>query len=163
MGLHQEKAIRLNIGCGKQLIEGWINIDLIESADLVADVKNIPLPDNYADEAMAIHVLEHCYRWEAPDVLKEWKRLLKPGALMAVEVPDIVKCCKAVIRNAPPRMGLWGLYGDPNYKEPLMIHRWAWSGEELAMEMKKAGFSRVRICQPKFHKPSRDVRVEGFA
>lgn len=155
--------MRLNIGAGGKRIEGWISIDVAGEPDINADVRSLPLPDAYADEAMAIHVLEHLYRWEALDALREWRRVLKPGALLAVEVPDLLKVCQNVLAGADARMGQWGLFGDPGYREPLMCHRWCYTATELIELMREAGFSKVKQKTPQFHKPNRDMRIEGRA
>ena len=95
--------------------------------------------------------------------LAEWRRVLKPRGLLVLELPDLLKCCRAVLRFDPPRLGLWGLFGDPNYENPLMCHRWGWSESELRGELITAGFSSVRFKEPKFHKPCRDMRAEARA
>lgn len=161
--VHPVEAVRLNIGAGGKVIEGWRSVDLAGDPDIRADVRELPLPDGYADEAMAIHVLEHLYRWDAPAALAEWRRVLKPGGRMAVEVPDIVKCCQNVLNNLGDRKGVWGLFGDPSYQEELMVHRWCWSAHELVEAMKAAGFRKVRVKEPQFHRKDRDMRVEGLA
>lgn len=163
LGLHPGQAVRLNLGAGNKRIEGWASVDLAGEPDIRADVREIPVPDGYADEAMAIHVLEHLYRWDAPAALKEWHRILKPGGLMAIEVPDLIKSCQNVLARRGDRMGVWGLFGDPGYCDPLMVHRWAWTAEELTAELKAAGFRRIKVCTPHFHKKARDMRIEAHA
>ena len=163
MAVHPEQAVRLNIGAGGKVIEGWKSVDLAGDPDIRADVRAIPVPDASVDEAMAIHVLEHLYRWEAPDALREWHRIMKPGGLMAIEVPDLMACCQHVLAHRGERMGAWGLYGDPGYREPLMVHRWGWTDDELIAEMRAAGFTKVRRAIPQFHKKARDMRIEGRA
>lgn len=163
MELHQDAPVRLNIGAGGKVIEGWLSIDLAGEPDIRSDVRELPLPDGYADEAMAIHVLEHLFRWDVPAALLEWRRVLKPGGMLAIEVPDLIKCCKNVLAGAGERMGIWGLCGDPGYRDPLMVHKWVWSAEELTAELKAAGFTKVRIREPQFHKKARDMRIEARA
>lgn len=163
MGIHPPQAVRLNLGAGHKKIEGWTSVDLAGDPDVRADVLALPFPDGYADEIMAIHLLEHLYRWDAPGALCEWKRVLKPGGKLILELPDLLKSCRNVLKSADLRMGVWGLYGDPGYREPLMVHRWGWTADELKAEMKSAGFSSVKVKPPQFHKVMRDMRLEAVA
>lgn len=162
MELPTRPPLRLNLGSGGKTVEGFTNVDVAGDPDIVADVRCIPLPDDTVDEAMAIHVLEHLSRWDAPKALAEWHRVLKPGGRLIVEVPDLLKCCAAIIAGLSDRMGLWGLFGDPVYQSELMIHRWAYTPDELIAEFRAAGFRKVRLYNAQFHKPQRDMRVEGL-
>jgi len=76
-----KSGIKLNLGCGKYVLDGWVNVDAATSPqaprppELLCDVKSISLPDECATEVMAIHLWEHLYRWECEDVIAEWRRL----------------------------------------------------------------------------------------
>lgn len=154
--------MRLNLGAGGKVIEGWTSVDLAGEPDIRADVRKLPLADQSVDEAMAIHVVEHLYRWEVRAALAEWHRVLKPRGRLILELPDLIKCCRAVVDGASARFGVWGLYGDPGYEEPLMVHRWGWRAEELAAELRAVGFQRVDVNLPvEFHKKARDMRIEA--
>src|SRR5690606_40626940 len=155
--------IRLNIGAGNKVLEGYIAVGLEPQHDVISDVRALPLPDDYADEAICIHVLEHLERWEAPGALREWRRVLKPGGLLVLELPDLLKCCRNVLAGRDVRRGLWGLYGDPGHRDPLMIHRWGWTPSELIAELKEAGFTKVRHRDPQYHgkRNYRDMRIEA--
>jgi predicted SAM-dependent methyltransferase len=54
---------KLNLGCGKEILEGYTNLDAIklEGTDVVYDLNKFPYPfaDNYFDEILAKSVLEH--------------------------------------------------------------------------------------------------------
>jgi predicted SAM-dependent methyltransferase len=86
---------------------------------------------------MAIHLFEHLYRWEVEGALREWGRLLQPGGLLILELPDLVKCCKNYLEGRmrggknPDQLARWGIYGDPRSGNPYMNHRWGYSPDEL--------------------------------
>ena len=162
MELHQEPSIRLNLGAGAMVVDGWLSVGLDDAHDIKTDLRALPLPDDHADEAMAIHVFEHFYRWEAEAVLLEWRRVLKPGAKLILELPELLRCCRNVLEGSAVRRSLWGLYGDPGYEDPLMVHRWCWSEEELKEVLRGAGFRRIKVMLPQWHgrKSLRDIRVE---
>lgn len=131
--------------------------------DIECDIRAIPLPDNYADEARAIHVIEHFYAWEALDVLKEWVRVIKPGAPLAIECPCLDKVLMlAQVPSMPPQYVHWALYGDPRYKEPAMTHKWAYTQRQLLRVMTDAGLVDLRPEPARFHVPIRDMRIVGF-
>lgn len=155
---------RLNIGAGKKRFQGWVSLDIDGNADINSDVRKIDLPDACLDEAMAIHVLEHIHRWEAPDALREWYRLLKPGGKLILELPDFAKCCKNVVRGLPENMGRQGIFGDRSLKNPLMMHAWGWTPEEVDEELRLAGFIKIRQAPTQHHgkRQDRDMRLEAL-
>jgi len=162
--------MKLNLGCGRHVLEGWTNIDVQTSPharcapEILCDLKTIPLPDACAEEAMAIHVFEHFYFWEIPSVLHEWRRLLQPGGRLVLELPNLIKCCQNVIDGKmkggkdPHQLGMWGLYGDPREEDPYMVHRWGWSPVTLKAMLESHGFTQVREEPTKWHPAGRDHR-----
>ena len=89
---------RMNWGCGPVAPYGWINSD-IEAApgvQIVADIANgLPLPDDDLDYIVSIHVLpEIPYRGLDP-ALKELRRVLKPGGVLRLSLPDMDKAIDA--------------------------------------------------------------------
>lgn len=151
--------MKLNLGCGCKKIEGYIGVD-IKEADVVADVRKLPFPDGAADEVMAIHVCEHFYVHEILGVIKEWRRVLKDGGRMVLELPCLDKVLYHFFEGGPENMTLWPLYGDPRTHkdgEPA-LHKWAWSRARFAEMLKAAGLREIREEQPHFHQPSRDMR-----
>ena len=164
MELHSEPPVRLNIGAGKKRPEGFTNLGLHPDHDIVSDIRTLPLPDDSVDEAMAIHVLEHVNRWEAPAMLAEWLRVLKPGAMIGIELPELFRCCRAILAGAPPNEGLQGLFGEWQLQDETMLHKHAYSEAELRDELEKAGFVNIRFVRPHFHgrRENRDMRAEAF-
>src|SRR5690606_36093583 len=118
--------MKVNVCSGRHVLPGWVNVDVVVSThkkakgppEILADMRKIPLPDNSADELMCIHGIEHVVPWEAKKALLEWRRILKPGGLLVIECPDLLKCCKNLIAGFtlpgkhPDQYGMWGLYGD---------------------------------------------------
>jgi predicted SAM-dependent methyltransferase len=180
-GKKTEGKIKLNLGCGHRLMDGYINIDMpnnyidklknkYDKPDFEADITNLPYEDNYADEIIAIHVIEHFYYWEVEDVLKEWLRVLKPGGLLVLELPDLLKILyhfnKALSDlekvKLPLAKTLWALYGNDKYKDPNMVHKWAWFDVSLKDTLKKVGFIQTETKEPKYHFKARDMRIEAI-
>ena len=164
---------KLNLGCGKKILPGYVNVDITPrqgaKPDVECDVRNLHVfSDNYADEILSVHVIEHFYRWEVEAVLAEWVRVLKPGGTMILETPNLVTACRKLLEDpvnlADPdsRETMWPLYGDPGHKDPLMCHRWLFTPYSLARCMVKAGLSNIRQepAQFKMREP-RDMRIVG--
>ena len=100
--------------------------------------------------------------WDAPKVLAEWVRVLKPGAELVLECPCLEKIVKLFdVPNVPPYMTFWGLFGDPRLEDPLMIHKWCYTEGQLRRLMSQAGLVNVRGEHPRFHQPVRDMRIVG--
>jgi len=131
--------------------------------DIAADLFDLPLPDDFADKARAIHVIEHFQVWDAPKALAEWVRVLKPGGQLVLECPCLEKIIKLYdVPNIPPYMTFWGLYGDPRLEDPLMMHKWCFTERMLAGLMQEAGLVKLRPEPPRFHQPARDMRLVGY-
>src|SRR6516162_7107644 len=83
--------MKLNLGCGSQILEGWVNVDRIGKPDQVLDLETFPWPwpDNSADEILLNHVLEHL--GQQPDVfiaiMRELYRVCRDGATLQIRVP----------------------------------------------------------------------------
>ncbi|MGA2296552.1 MAG: glycosyltransferase [FCB group bacterium] len=87
----------LNLGCGQDVKEGFINIDLFSDDTRVVgmDIRNLVLPDNCADFILASDVLEHFSHRQVDAVLKEWARVLKPGGEIVIRCPSLKLQAKA--------------------------------------------------------------------
>lgn len=160
--------IRLNLGCGGKLWPGFINVDFPGNwsglkPDVECDIRHLPFPDNYADEVYSIHVIEHIYRWDTMATLKEWVRVLKPGGMLVLECPNLEKILhqfdKPVIDI---KMTLWGLYGNPSYREEAQVHKWCFCVDEIVQLIQHAGCEQVRVGTPEFHDWERDARYTGI-
>jgi hypothetical protein len=57
---------------------------------------------------------------------------------------------------------MWVFYGDPRWRDPLMVHRWGYTPKSLAQVMAQAGLVNIRQepAQFKLREP-RDMRIVG--
>lgn len=162
--------MKINIGCGPMVLDGWTNCDIQVSPkaprppEILCDVKSIPLEDECADVVMALHLLEHFYQWEAPAVVQEWRRLLKPGGKLILELPNLEAACRNLLKGMKDQMSMWPLYGDPGHKDPYMCHRWGYTPKTVTRFLKQQGFKKIQILKPQTHgrRANRDMRVEAI-
>lgn len=161
--------MRLNLGCGKMVLDGFVNIDIQQNPkakrplDILADVRNVPLQDECADEVHAYHVIEHFYRFDVDAAVAEWKRLLKDGGLLVLELPNIEACARNLLAGLDDQMCMWGFYGDPSHKDKFMCHPWGYTPKSIRQLLADGGFKDIRILPPQTHgrRVNRDMRVEA--
>lgn len=82
----------LNIGCGNIYHKSFINIDYSSDSSSVIQhdlSKGIPLSNDYIDFLYNSHILEHFSKNSAVELIKECHRVLKPGGIIRVVVPDL--------------------------------------------------------------------------
>jgi SAM-dependent methyltransferase len=92
----------LNLGCGNRLHPDWENRDLNPSAPGTKAVDLLrPLPWASAtfDGVYCSHVLEHLPRGKVPSILKEIRRILQPGGILRLVVPDLAGIARAYLQS----------------------------------------------------------------
>ena len=90
---------KLHLGCGKRLVSGWLNAD-IANADSVVDLASghLPWADSVFDAIVSQHVIEHLDLFEEViPLLRELRRVAKPGAELWLSCPDMEKICRAYL------------------------------------------------------------------
>jgi len=94
---------KLNLGCGQDYLEDYINCDSSKyiKTDMVFDLEDelgLPFRDNYAEEILIYHTLEHIRRFIP--LMKELNRICKKGAIIKIKTPFY---------------SAWGQYNDPTH------------------------------------------------
>lgn len=82
----------LNLGCGNRYHKTWTNVDFFADSDYVIAhnlLRGIPYPDSTFEVVYHSHVLEHFSRPHAVEFTKECWRVLKPGGIIRIAVPDL--------------------------------------------------------------------------
>lgn len=78
--------MRLNLGCSDALVRGYVNVDICEPAEVIADLsKRWPWADSSVEEIRAHDIIEHL-----PDkifTMNEAYRVLVPGGVLDIVVP----------------------------------------------------------------------------
>ncbi len=95
--MNQQATKYLNLGCGSRYHPDWINIDIASQGPGVIQhdlSQGIPLPDSTCDVVYHTAVLEHLRCSDAKKFLVECFRVLRPGGIIRVGVPDLEKICK---------------------------------------------------------------------
>ena len=170
--------MKINYGCGRQVTDGFYNIDAVlhpkapRAPELLhalrfhhdgSIVEKTPLPDGCADELFAAHIIEHFFAWEAPHVVAEWRRLLQPGGLLVLELPNLELAARNLLAGTKDQLCMWPLYGDPATRDPFMCHRWGYTRQSLEALLLQCGFDDVVHRPPQTHgaRTNRDMRLEA--
>lgn len=156
-----QTSVKLNLGCGSDVRPGYVNVDKFPASDgvLKADFPKLPFGEDFADEILLYHVLEHFGYADGLTLLQEIVRVLKPQGIARVEVPDMAWCCAQFLgapepdRYTDPKMdystghkwGLWAqaIWGDQHTDG--LFHKWGYTGHRLLHTMHHAGFAGVKI------------------
>ena len=143
---------RLNWGCGAGGEPGWINSDIKEGPgiDISCDIaEGLPLATDSIDYAVSIHALPEIPYPDLLPALRELRRVLRPGGVLRLSVPDLEKGIDAYRRGdrgyfLVPDEDMETLGGKLivqliwyGYSRTLFVHEFL---EELLV---KAGFARV--------------------
>lgn len=173
---------RVNVGCGATPTPGWINIDNSISVRLAAlpwlwpllpenqrifakaarDAKiragvatRLQLPDASADVVYSSHMMEHLDGPEAEAFLAEARRVLAPGGVIRLVLPNIRAMAEAYVEHgdadrfvAQTRMGTTRARGVRDWLKHVVYgprhHLWMYDGPSACRLLAKAGFAAVR-------------------
>lgn len=83
---------RLNVGCGHNVLPGWLNVDLEggrHGTTYMNALRPYPLPENSIDAVLCEHMIEHIPSESAHYLLNQCFRVLKPGSAIRVITPDL--------------------------------------------------------------------------
>lgn len=173
------QMVKLNLGSGFLALNDWINYDnsiLVKLNKLIpvkylakagllppmyltvkfANVKicnlkkGIPHKDSSVDCIYTSHFLEHLYRYQAIEILKECHRVLKPDGILRVSVPDVEKL-RSILNT--DHFCTWFYPEYLNMQKPTFMmlvkelflrhHKWMYDYWTMAKIINEAGFKRV--------------------
>jgi predicted SAM-dependent methyltransferase len=108
----------VNLGCGGRYHPDWVNFDLTPIGPAVRPanfIEGIPLADGGASCVYHSHVLEHLPLDVARRFLRECRRVLAPGGVIRVVVPDLEQTARDYLAVLDARRAGRGRAAD---------HRW---------------------------------------
>jgi predicted SAM-dependent methyltransferase len=91
---------KLNLGCGPDLRDGWDNADQLDyGGNDIVDMRQLRYGDENFDLVVCNHALQMLTYGELPGALGEIRRVLKPGGIVRIMVPDMLKAMAAFDRG----------------------------------------------------------------
>jgi SAM-dependent methyltransferase len=159
LGLDDEQAVgsrRIEIGSGPFAQPGFLHVDVDPGArhlEARAPAWQLPFSDDFAQEIVAIHSLEHVHPRLLVPTLREWRRVLAPGGRVRVHVPNAPELMASFQESPVERkwsiMGaLLGMYCGPHVARPEDFetgadHQLLLDVDVLAWAFGRAGFEDV--------------------
>jgi len=162
---HGQRDLLINLGAGDQGLPGWVNVDIFAAPGVTCRYdcrKRLPFPDDSARGIFCEHFLEHLdYSEEVPHFLSECRRVLQPGGVLRVLVPDAGRYLLAYAQGGweelahlrPLDAGQVDAHFQFPYRTRMELvnmvfrqghqHRFAYDVETLAFVLRRYGFRQV--------------------
>jgi ubiquinone/menaquinone biosynthesis C-methylase UbiE len=139
--------IKLHLGCWHRVIPGFVHVDLCDMPhiDHQSSIDALPfIADGAASLVYCSHALEYFDRDEARRVLAEWHRVLAPGGVLRLAVPDFAALIQVYQRTGELARVLGPLYGRmpiTTADGPRMLyHKTTYDEASLATLLGECGF-----------------------
>ena len=159
--LRGRRGLSLNVGSAGRGRDGWINVDISpahRNVYVALDIRRpLPFEEGQFQRILAEQVIEHIdFRHEIPGVLREFHRVLAPGGVLRVIVPDARRYMEAYLSGRPEtwrELG-WDLHALPaDLHTPMHVinhvfhqegeHLFGYDFETLELVLRRAGFQEV--------------------
>ena len=157
-GLRGLREVKLHLGCGKRIMTGWTNLDCFAAEGIAYECdfrEPLPFADGVVTMLYSEHVLEHLREHEAQALLLECYRVLAPGGLLRIGVPDAEIFIRAYANGDQSFFHSACQIGNPvqPLDTPMKVinqmarmgghHHYAWDYETLKLSLECAGFKNV--------------------
>ena len=151
--------LKLQLGCGLNLLPGWINTDSqpVATADYLDFTRPFPFAADAFDAAFCEHTIEHIEKTEALKMISEVFRVLKPGGRFRVVTPSLENFCRLALEPQSPVAQTYLAFhrrytGDAQATIADAInrifyghgHRHIYALNEVALVLQQAGFTEIK-------------------
>lgn len=140
--------IRLNLGCGANKIDGFVNIDVEPGVkpDIVCNFigGRLPYKNNEVEEVVLFHTIEHLSKRFHSVVLAEIWRVLRPDGRFIVSYPEFLACVENWKTNYLGKKKFWEatIYGRQLY--PSDFHVCIMHTPDFMQVLKDSGFKNIK-------------------
>lgn len=143
--------MKLHLGCWHRNIPGFINVDIVDFPHIhyKSNINDLSMFESESVELIySSHSFEYFDRIEAIEVLKEWRRVLKPDGILRIAVPDFDKLIQIYLKTGEIERILGPLYGKMEIDTPngsdLLYHKTTYTFESLKKLLENNGFTGVK-------------------
>ena len=101
---------RLNWGCGATTPEEWVNSDILPGpgVDIPGNILDgLPIPNESFDYVSSQHALQDLLIFDQVKALTELRRILKPGGVLRLSLPDLDLAIDAYKRGDRDHFLIW--------------------------------------------------------
>lgn len=140
------KPLALHLGCGRQRLKGFLNIDMIPSpaVDLLCDSRRLPFAAGAVSRIETYHMIEHLPRHDFLEALFEWNRVLEESGALIIECPDFDATVKEYVEGKRFRINnIFGLQ-----RHPGDYHLFGYTFNDLEEILQGVGFREIRQEAP---------------
>lgn len=144
---------KLNLGCGYNILDGYVNIDKVQTTPqtIVGNILTLDYPDQSVAEIYLRHVIEHFFEDEIRQLLQNCHRMLQVGGCLIVETPDFERIVEAWHSGALSKQLLnWTLFGFTAHettreRDIHMLHKYVFDVALLSAFLEQAGFAVTTV------------------
>jgi predicted SAM-dependent methyltransferase len=145
-------GFKLHLGCGKRILQGYINSDLYENtAPFRFDLAETGFTSNTVKEILCIHVIEHLEPVHFDKALNHWYDILKDDGVVKLRCPNAVIYIKEWLRAYDKAdhkyLDGWGRINVLGHSKHFgTLNRQLLTPELLTQKLKNVGFSKI-MCK----------------
>jgi predicted SAM-dependent methyltransferase len=152
--LRELSGVNLHFGCGDRILPEWVNLDAYacDGISMELDLQGeLPLSDSSVRWIFTEHVLEHIDRSRIRSIFSEFHRVLAPGGVARILVPDLQFYCRAYldgdVKAITTRLPHTHTTADAvNSVFNDHFHRFVYDFDTMRIELEGAGFRDVIQC-----------------
>ncbi len=156
--------MKLNVGCGTDYRDDFVNIDGSNSlprVDLIVDISQASLLEHFTigsiEYILANDIIEHHFHWEAVTLMRDFYSLLCAGGIAEIRVPDAAYLLRTFRFSTEQKLTmLFGGQDIPQGRDAEMdasrarfpqyfAHKFGWTSSRLRHDLSAVGFAEISI------------------